>query len=577
MIVQHDSLSALVLTLLRNFATRNYLAHLMTKALGFTGLLLLLSTLLQAQGMKISGNLQTNGNFFYTIDTALGTPPPQAQRQKFGSETWLNLNFVQQGFSGTVRFDMFNNSNLLNPTESYNGVGIGRYFIQKDIKKLTLAGGYIYDQIGAGLIFRAYEERSLAIDNALFGLQLGYKLTENWKVRVFNGKQKFRFSNYDVVVRGGVIEGFVQPDSVKSFSLVPGFGAVARTYSEETKTNIVGALSTYPLPDQEGLQYNTYAYTLYNTLNWGDFTWYVEGAYKTKDVMDNPFAERFGGGTGRLINREGVVAYTSLTYGKKGLGITLEGKRTENFNFRTTPFEKAFRGQINFLPPIARQNTYRLTTRYVPAVQEFGEQGLQLDIKYSLNKKIKIGVNTSYITNLEGELLYQEVYPEVVYKHSKKWQVSGGVQTQYYNQAIFENKNDIVKTVVPFSEFLYKFRPKRSLRVEGQYLHTKDDFGSWVNGLAEVGFAPHWIIYASNMYKLHHKEGARTSKGKPVTLDNTRLDGFHFPSVGVVYSTGPSRFAIAYVKQVEGINCAGGICRYEPTFHGVRVNVNTNF
>lgn len=534
-------------------------------------------SVLHAQGSRISGNVQTNANFFVT-DSAIGAfGTPQYDYQKFGAETWLNINFSSNGFEGTVRFDMFNNSNLINPTESFNGVGIGRWFVTKQIKKLHLSGGYIYDQIGSGLIFRAYEERTLAIDNALYGLKLEYQLNENWKLRGFNGKQKFRFSNYDAVIRGASIDGFIKPDSTKSLSLAPGFGAVARTYSAESVTNIVNALASSPIPDREGLQNNTYAYTVYNTLSTGALTWYVEGAYKTNDVMDNPFAESVSGNKGRLVNRDGLVLYTSLGFSKKGLGITLEGKRTENFNFRTSPFEKAFRGQINFLPPLARQNTYRLTTRYIPAVQEFGEQAFQLDVKYALTKKLRLGFNTSYITDLNNVLLYQEFYPEISYKHSKKWQVSGGVQVQYYNQAVYETKNDVVKTVVPFSEFFYKFSPKRSVRVEAQYLHTRDDFGSWVNGVAEFGFAPHWLLFVSDMYKLKHKEGATTSRGKPVTLDNTRLDGLNYPSIGAVYTTGPHRFSMAYVKQVEGINCAGGICRYEPTFHGVRMQVNSNF
>ena len=61
------------------------------------------------------------------------------------------------------------------------------------------------------------------------------------------------------------------------------------------------------------------------------------------------------------------------------------------------------------------------------------------------------------------------------------------------------------------------------------------------------------------------------------TEEKIKYDGLHYPSVGVVYSIKASRFSLAYVKQVEGINCAGGICRYEPTFHGVRVQFTSNF
>ena len=34
---------------------------------------------------------------------------------------------------------------------------------------------------------------------------------------------------------------------------------------------------------------------------------------------------------------------------------------------------------------------------------------------------------------------------------------------------------------------------------------------------------------------------------------------------------------LAYIKQVEGVNCSGGVCRLEPAFSGVRFTLTTNF
>lgn len=162
---------------------------------------------------RITGNLQTNGNFFIT-DAAIGaTGTPQYDYQKFGAESWLNLNYSNWGFDLGMRFDLFNNSNLLNPTGSYSGEGIGRWFVHKKINKLDISAGYLYDQIGSGIIFRAYEERSLLIDNALYGVKLGYEINDRWRVRAFTGKQKRQFSTYGPVLRGAAIEGFIQPDS----------------------------------------------------------------------------------------------------------------------------------------------------------------------------------------------------------------------------------------------------------------------------------------------------------------------------------------------------------------------------
>ncbi len=529
---------------------------------------------------RITGSLQTHGNFFIS-DSAIGAVnTPQYDHQKFGAESWLNLNYSNWGFDVGVRFDLFNNSNLLNPSASFNGQGIGRWYVHKSIDKFDLTGGYFYDQIGSGIIYRSYEERSLMIDNALFGVKVGYQFNDNWNVRAFTGKQKEQFGTYSTNIRGAVFEGFIRPDSTKSLTLAPGVGVVARTYNDETIGQIVNTIASYDPIDSIGAQYNTYAATLFNTLSAGPITWYVEGAYKTKDVLFDPLALKASGGKGKLRNADGYTIYTSVSYAQNGLGITLEGKRTQDFSFRQNPFVTGVQGAINFLPPMAKQNTYRLTTRFSPATQELGEQALQLDVKYALTKKLSLGLNVSDIRLLDDTELYREITPELTYKYKRKWQLIAGYQRLKYNMAIYQGKPgragkdgkadyNYVDANTYYTEYLYRFTPRRSIRVEAQYLDTHEEFGSWAFLLAEVGLAPHWLIYASDMYKIPHSE--------EVLPEKEIFDNKHFPSVGIVYTHKANRFSIAYVKQVEGINCAGGVCRYEPTFHGVQLRINSSF
>ncbi|MCB0535049.1 MAG: hypothetical protein H6574_17050 [Lewinellaceae bacterium] len=525
----------------------------------------------QENGGRISGNLQSNGNFFITDEKIGATGTPQYDNQKFGAESWLALNYSNWGFDMGIRFDMFNNSNLLNPTGSFTDEGIGRWYIHKEIHKFDLSGGYLYDQIGSGIIFRAYEERALMIDNALLGVKVGYKFNDRWKIKAFTGRQKRQFNTYGSIIRGGSLEGFVKLDTVKNISIAPGFGAVARTLDEESVNRVVNEIATYAPQDSTGAQYNTYAMTLYNTLHIGNFSWYVEGAYKTKDVIYNEFEEKVTGGLGKLVNTDGYTAYTSFTYGGGGLGITLEGKYTKNFRFRTDPFQIGVQGQINFLPPMARQNTFRLPARFSPNTQELGEKGFQLDARYAINKKLSVGLNVSDIYLLDNTSLYREIAPEVTFKYKRKWQLLAGLQVLQYNIAVYQGKDDYVHTVTPYAEWLYKFTPRKSLRVEAQYLNTEDEFGSWAFALVELGMAPHWLIYVSDMYKIQHAD----KENFPV--EKTKFDGLHYPTLGIVYTFRANRFSLAYVKQVEGINCAGGICRYEPTFHGVRLQLSSSF
>ncbi|MBP7821827.1 MAG: hypothetical protein KA010_02810 [Saprospiraceae bacterium] len=515
----------------------------------------------------LSGSLQANGNFFMR-DTLRGAAnTPQYDHQLFGAESWLGLNYNRWGFDMGIRFDLFNNSNLLNPLSSYSAQGIGRWFISKKVSKFDFMVGYIYDQIGSGIIYRAYEERPLSIDNALLGLRVGYQIAPNWKVKAFTGKQKQQFNLYDAVIKGCSVEGYIAAKEGGNWSLTPGVGVVNRTLDDGTMSQIVSEIRTYTPQDSIVPNYNAYAYTLYNLLNIGDFAWYIEGAYKTDDVIFDPNADKLNWNStvskGKLIKKPGTVLYTSLTYTHKSLGITLETKRTDHFTFRTDPRLTLIRGQINFLPPMSRANSYRLTARYVPATQELGEQAFQADVRYKFNKKWAAAVNFSNITDLNSKQLYREIYSEVNFKPNKSTKITGGLQYQVYDQEVYYQKPGypVLTAITPYIDILYKFSAKNSIRTEFQYMSTKQDFGSWLFGLAEIGFAPNWIITISDMYNVAPK----------------KTDDLHYPTFGASYSHSSNRFSLYYVKQVEGIVCTGGICRLEPAFSGVKMTVNSTF
>ena len=525
-------------------------------------------------GGQFSGGFAANANWFIRDERIGAANIPQYDYQLIGSESWLDLRYSNWGFDFGIRFDLFNNSNLLNPNGSYSDKGIGRWFARKKIDKLTITGGYIYDQIGSGIIFRAYEERPILLDNALYGVQLDYQFSDNWAGKVFTGKQKFLFDEYESVIKGASLDGFIGLGNEESgfWSLSPGFGVVNRTLSDEQMNNVLGILTTYSETDRFIPVYNVYLATVYNTLSAGPLTWYIEGAYKTDDVFFDPFATREtltgGEGLSKYVFRDGFVAYTSLSLALKGFGVTVEYKRTEDFDVRADPLQNLNFGLMGFIPPMARLNTYRLTARYNAATQFVGEDAWQFDIRYSPSKKWSFAGNFSYIRNLEDVLLYREIFTEVVYKQKRKWQLTAGVQLQSYNQEIFEGKPEVpmVETVTPYFEFLYKFTRRNSLRFEAQYMDTEQDFGSWVFALAEYAIAPSWLFEVSGMYNID------PNPDNPIVTEPLL-----YPTFGVVYSKGATRYGLRYVKQVEGVVCSGGICRLEPAFSGVRFQVNTTF
>jgi len=529
---------------------------------------------------RVSGSLQAQGNFFFRDSLIGAANTPQYDHQLYGADTWLQLNYAYKGFDVGVRFDLFQNSNLLDPSSSYTAQGIGRWYAKKTINKLGISGGYLYDQIGSGLIFRAYEQRPLLIDNALYGIRLTYDLTEDWQVKVLSGKQKQQFSTYETTIKGISFDGFIASKKEgQNWTLSPGVGVVAKTLDDDIMRTVVGTINSYNVADSIGAKYNSYAMTAYNTLSAGKFNWYVEAAYKTDENFFNPRAIRTINDTtsspGKLVLENGTVFYTSLSYADKGLGVTLEAKRTQNFSFRTNPFVTLNQGAINFLPPMTRFNTYRLTTRYQAATQELGENAFQADIIYAFSRKFTVGLNGSYITDLDNELLYNEIYTNITYKYKRKWQITGGLQLQEYNQALYEEKPGVpnVKTITPYADFLYKFSRKKAVRFEAQYMNTEEDFGSWIFGLVEFTMAPHWTFTVSDMYNV----SPNPEKKEIPTASNGEKMKIHYPRFDVFYTYKSNRFSISYVKQVEGIVCTGGICRLEPAFSGVKVGVNSTF
>jgi hypothetical protein len=530
------------------------------------------SIIAQENAGSFSGSFEGNANLFLTDEDIGATNLPQYDNELIGSEAWLNLQYSNYGFDIGLRFDVFQNSNLLNPNGSYSDQGIGRWFIKKKIHGLEITGGYFYDQIGSGVIFRAFEQRPLLIDNALYGIRLAYDLPSDFVLKAFRGKQKKQFDIYDPDITGVNLDGFIPINEEKGISIAPGIGFVIRTFGEENINEIVSVIATYEPEDQFSPKYNTYAGSIYNTLTAGPFTWYLEAALKGDDTFFDPEAPRkraLGGvSKGKLVFDSGSVIYSSLSYADHGFGISLEVKRTENFSFRTDIFDTTPQGVINFLPPMFRENTYRLTARYSPITQELGEFAYQIDLRYAPSRKLNFNVNFARITDLDDLLLYQEIYGEFQYKYKRKWQLLGGLQLQRYNQEFLEGKTDkpMVETVTPFVEFLYKFTRKKSLRLELQYMNTEQDFGSWIFGLVELGIAPHWIFEVSTMY---NSSPNPDNTSIPVDDQGNQIEQ-NFTTLGVTYTKKSNRFSLRYVEQVEGIVCSGGVCRLEPAFSGVR-------
>ncbi len=515
---------------------------------------------LHAQG-TLSGDLMANVNFFQRDSLINASNNPLYDNRLSGGESWLSLRYNYKGFTAFLRVDVFNNSNLYTPTQPRTNYGIGAYSLSKEVKGLTITGGYIYDQIGSGILFRSYEDRGLLIDNALVGLQLKYKVGENIYLKAFTGQQKFLFDRYDPVIKGFNAEAdYSIGDNIH---ITPGIGVLNRTLDQQTIDNVVSNIDNYEISKRFVPRYNMYAFTGYNNLIAGDFSWYVEGAYKTHEAIKSSLT------SDSLTDDPGNVIYSTFGYARKGIAINLTGKRTDNFVMRTVPNEILFRGLLNWQPIVARLRPQRLMARYTPASLNVSELALGSDVLIAPNDDVSITLNYTYINTLANVELYREAYGEVEYRGLNNTIIDLGVQVLHYNQEVYQLRPGvpIVKAVTPFAEVIYRITNKVSIRGDHQFMFTKQDFGSWFYSLLELSVAPTLSFAVSDMY--------------PVDLNPKNPSGLktaqHYYQFFTAYTTGPHRFTAAYVKQVDGINCTGGVCRYEPAFSGVKLTITSTF
>ncbi len=531
----------------------------------------------------LNGNFQTNTQFF-DRDDAIGANTLVYRKQKSSNESWLftKLNYGDWNFS--LRYDLFNNSPLLNPQGAYSNQGLAFYQISKDIDNLNITVGHFYDQFGSGSLFRSYEDRNIGIDYAIRGARLKYNFNDKIYLKAFTGQQRGdienRFGVFEDRIQGLNLEGDFNLLKNKKLKFLPGASVVNKTHSEKTMNRVAAEINSYKNIDDRfaNPKYNTFGFNAYATLNYGNFTLNGEYCHKTLDLIrDLSLLFR---------NRGGDVYYGTLSYGVSGInnkwlksfGANIQYKKIDKFEFRINPYASNLDGFISYLPSITRANTYRLLARYTAVVQTIGDEAIQGDVTFGISENTNLNFNYSNVRSLafNGDAagkpiqLFEELYAQIEHTFNKKWKGKFGLQKIFYNQERYEFKPGAINvtTFTPFTELTFKYQRKKSFRFEFQYLETKQDLGSFLNAVLEWNIAPKYSFSITDMINT-----------KPYRSPGSSIPNrvIHYPTVFASYTLKASVFTLAYIKQVQGVNCTGGICRVEPAFSGIRFTMNSNF
>jgi hypothetical protein len=543
----------------------------MQKSIWFT-LALLFNNFLFSQG-TITGNYRLNVDM-YDRDSTIAAVGPNYEVNKNSANAWFQLRYadVNKGIEAGVRFDGNYNSILQNPPIPVSFYGIGNWFITKKVNDLELTAGYIYEQYGSGVALRTFEERNLGIDNAIFGVRAKYYINENFMIRGIVGTQKYRMDFFNAFIKGINFEGTQRVGKNGNYNF--GLAIVSRTLTEKDREIVNNAVSTYSFTDYFAVPYNTYVGNYYHTLQLGKFSWGTDLALKSAGAVFNQFNNKY-------VNKMGYSVMNTLAYSTKGFGITYQERIVNHFQFQSTAegavadFNLNNNRRLSFLAPINRQNSLRLPARFQIAPIELSEVASSIDITYSPSKKMHMNLNICVIDSalISETPYYREMYFDIERKKmlNGKLDLHGGFQYVFYNQRkyLVGNEPTDIHSYTAFIEPTYRIDRKNSLRFELQYQHAAKELGQSVFALIEYNAAPNWSISISDLWNF--------SPNKDYEVVKQYQSSHHFYSIFTSYTKGSTRFTLAYAKQLAGIICTGGVCRFEPAFSGLRFQLTSSF
>jgi hypothetical protein len=523
---------------------------------------------------EIHGNLQVDAQY-YNPDSSIGAPPVPEKMLMNGA---ANILFTKGNFTAGVRYESY-----LNTIQGYNPKyklnSIPYRFASYKLDELEATVGNFYEQFGSGLILRSYEERGLGIDNSFDGIRLRYNHS-GFHLKGLVGTQRYYTVQGPGIVRG--LDGeinvneLVHKEDAKT-QLVMGGSFVSRFQSGDQLFLPNGQPIKVPL--------NVGASAARISLTSGKINITGEYAYKINDPTS----------VNNYIYKDGEALFFNTTYSRKGFGLSLGIKRSDNFSFKSDRTVGQSALDINFIPMLAKQHTYALMAFYPYATQPTGEIGYQADVTAKIKKGSSLGgkygtdiaINYSGANGLDsmkynlktdsartgyhegkyfalGATYFQDFNIEISRKFSPKFKMTCMYANQVYNIDVIQGKPGYPKiySIVGMVEMSYKVNTGNALRMELQHLYTQQDHRSWAMGLIEYGAGDHWLLSAQDMYN----------------YDNYKVEErFHYYNASVVYIKGGNRIALGYGKQRAGIFCVGGVCRFVPASNGLTLAVTSSF
>ena len=161
---------------------------------------ILFTAILTAQeNTYVSGSFESNSQILQD-DSGLNFNAPS---DNFRSNNYFQLDFQNGKILYGVQFESYLPSALLGYSDVFSDNSeIAQYYLKYKNEKNEITIGSFYEQFGNGLIFRAWEDRQLGINNSIMGVNYKYYPSDNLEFSIIHGKQRFGFDYSNSVISG---------------------------------------------------------------------------------------------------------------------------------------------------------------------------------------------------------------------------------------------------------------------------------------------------------------------------------------------------------------------------------------
>lgn len=535
----------------------------------------------------LSGNVQLDAQMYFK-DSAIGSPEVPEQ---FRSNSFAYLQYTNGKFSLGARFEGYFKP-MLGYDARLDGWGVPYYFARFSGDIVDFTAGSFYEQFGSGMVLRAYQDWNLGIDNAITGARAIITPTAGITIKGLVGTQR-HFWDHIGLIRGLDLDlafnEFIKPMQDWNTRITLGGSFVSKYQADQLKLVIDQEDGTF-VPYKLTLPKNVAAGAARLNVESHGFTFSGEYVYKANDPS----------GENGYIYRPGQALLLNAGYSTRGFGVLLQAKSVDNMGFRADRAEKGNYGLINYMPALTRQHAYSLASMYPYACQSLGEVAFQADFQYKIKRgtalggkygtDLKLNASAAFaperrnITNPNGgetpaqgtfgydsrlfhlnpdEIYFVDANFEVQHKFNKHFKMTLMYMFELYNQEVVEGHGDPrVYAHIAVGDFTYMFLKKHAIRLELQYLHTKQAEQDWLMGTLEYTLAPSWFVSVSDQWNVGN---------------NDKSKRYHYYYVSATYVHDATRIQLSYGKVRAGIMCAGGVCREVPASNGVMLTMSSSF